>query len=338
MDISGRKKDHVRITAEGLAGYKTKTGFEDWYFRHNSLPEVSYDEIDITGSLLGRNFSFPLFISSMTGGYTGAVTVNELIARLATKYNIPMGVGSQRAMLENISLIESFSIARKYGPDAFIAANIGGAQLIGSLQDSHLRRLVDSINADAIIVHLNPLQELMQPEGDRNFRGILAGIADLVRISEAPVIVKETGAGIDLVNAQKLFDIGVAVVDIAGAGGTSWAKVENSRYDAVISKLGFNEWGIPTAKCLNEIRDGGIPSQKIIASGGIRCGQDMVKAICLGAGFCASAQPIIQELVINGFDSACKLIETWKEEFKTTMCLLGCNNTKELGMHCLIPL
>jgi isopentenyl-diphosphate Delta-isomerase len=337
MEISGRKKDHVRISAGGLAEYNTKTGFDAWFFRHNALPEISYNEIDTSCDLLGRTFSFPLFISSMTGGYSGATAVNELLAKLAELHDIPMGVGSQRAMLENDNLTQSFSVVRDTAPNAFIASNIGGAQLIGGLSENNIRKLIDSIRANAIIVHLNPLQELMQPEGDRDFRGILTGIEQLVSCSEIPVIVKETGAGIDFRNAKRLLDIGVAVIDIAGAGGTSWAKVENNRYEAPGSKLRFSEWGIPTSHCLIELSKGGISANRIIASGGIRNGLDMSKALCLGAGFCASAQPIISELINNGFDAASELILCWKEELRTTMLLLGCKTIQELDIQCLIP-
>jgi isopentenyl-diphosphate delta-isomerase len=336
MEISGRKKDHVRISADGLADYTIKTGFDRWYFRHNALPEISFDDVDIRGSLLGRTFSFPLFISSMTGGYAGATAVNEHLAKLAALHDIPMGVGSQRAMLENESLTRSFSVVRDHAPDAFIAANIGGAQLIGGLEDIQINKLTESIRANAIIVHLNPLQELMQPEGDRNFRGILAGLTELVKAVDLPVIVKETGAGIDLISAKKLMDAGVSVIDIAGSGGTSWASVENQRYKAGNSKLLFNDWGIPTSRCLIELNEAGISSEQIIASGGIRSGLDIAKALCLGAGFCAIAQPIIREIVNNGFVAANELILSWKYELKTTMCLLGCKTVQELGPHCLI--
>ena len=175
------------------------------------------------------------------------------IAEFCETNNLPFGVGSQRAMLEDKSLIKTFSVVREKAPHAFICANIGGTQLIGGLSKDKIMMLTSSIEADAIIVHLNPLQELMQPEGDTSFKGILHGIEQLVNDSSVPIIVKETGAGISKYVAKKLLNIGVKVLDIAGSGGTSWAKVENYRISNKTSKHAFDNWGIPTVECLKQI-------------------------------------------------------------------------------------
>src|SRR5699024_3289314 len=233
--------------------YRQSTGFERYQFIHNALPEVNFNQLNTEASFLGRNFSFPLFISSMTGGYSQAGQVNGVIADFCEAYNLPFGVGSQRVMLENEEEISSFSVVRKKAPSAFIASNIGGAQLIGGLSKKNIKSLIESIEADAIIVHLNPLQELMQQEGDRNFKGIEAGINQLISDVSLPIIVKETGAGISQQVGKRLLEAGVSVIDISGAGGTSWAKVENKRKEADPENA-FDNWGNPTLKCLHEVQ------------------------------------------------------------------------------------
>ncbi|MDZ7714931.1 MAG: type 2 isopentenyl-diphosphate Delta-isomerase [Balneolaceae bacterium] len=332
MSIKDRKKDHVDLTAGGDMQYQTPTGFEQYRFIHNALPEVNFDQVSTKAELLGRTFSFPLFISSMTGGYTDAGAVNSIIAEFCEKHNLPFGVGSQRIMLENPDTIESFSIVREKAPTAFVASNIGGAQLIGGISKQNLNLLIDSIKADAIIVHLNPLQELMQPEGDRNFKGIQNGIEQLVKDSPIPVIVKETGAGISKEVAYRLLNLGVSVIDTAGAGGTSWAKVENERAINQDPKEHFNDWGISTVRSLQGI----LQLRKdfeygVIASGGIRSSHDIAKSLCMGANFSASAQPVIQAIVKGGQEELEKMFQSWKKDLKIILTLLGCKNLVELN-------
>ncbi len=334
MTIQNRKKDHVDLCVQGDVGYRKSAGFEYYDFLHNALPEVSFDEIDTKASLLGRDFSFPLFISSMTGGYSGAVAVNEIIARFCEKENLPFGVGSQRAMLEAPEETESFSVVRKNAPNAFIAANIGGVQLAAGLTDDDLSRLTDSIEANAVIVHLNPLQELMQPEGDRDFRGILDGITSLCSRTSLPVIVKETGAGISEATARKLLDAGVKAIDVAGAGGTSWSRVENLR--AGTTDSGFDEWGIPTIECITNLHGLIKGKAALIASGGIKSSFDMAKAICLGAVFTASAGPVISAVVNEGEEGLQRLYSSWKKDFTTIMCLLGVREVSGLSPYHLV--
>jgi isopentenyl-diphosphate delta-isomerase len=336
MSIKQRKKDHVDLTVSGEVSYTQSTGFEDYRFRHNALPEVNAEDISTKCSLLGRSFAFPLFISSMTGGYTDAGAVNAVIAEFCQKENLPFGVGSQRVMLEYPEETESFSIVRKKAPDAFIAANIGGAQLAGGLPAPQVERLIESIEADAVIVHLNPLQELIQPEGDRNFEGIEEGIGQIVTDSSVPVVVKETGAGISGKVALRLLERGVSVIDVAGAGGTSWAKVENRRKDKSEKKSSFDDWGIPTVQCLNEVL--ALTDQhdfEVIASGGIRSSSDIVKALCLGAHFAAAAQPVIKAVVNDGYEGLHGLYHNWVKETKTILTLLGCRTADHTGPHLL---
>lgn len=331
MSIQQRKKDHVDLTVSGDMQYRQNTGFDRYRFKHNALPEINFGDVSTEAVLLGRTFSFPLFISSMTGGYTEAGAVNAIIAEFCEANNLPFGVGSQRIMLEDPEAVSSFSIVRKKAPTAFIASNIGGAQLIGGLPKEQVDTLIDSIEADAVIVHLNPLQELVQPEGDQNFKGVEAGIGQLVSDSPVPVVVKETGAGISGEVAERLLNLGVSVIDIAGAGGTSWAKVENKRNEAAKAEDIFDDWGLPALDCL--LQTSGLKSDhsfELIASGGIRTGTDIAKAFCLGADFAAAAQPVIKAVAEEGSEGLEKLVETWKHQVRITLTLLGCEQMEDL--------
>lgn len=331
-DIRQRKKDHVELTVTEGTQYSQSSGFDRFYFNHNALPEVDLGDVSTDANLLGRTFSFPLFISSMTGGYADAGPVNAIIAEFCELNNLPFGVGSQRAMLENRTLTKTFSIVREKAPSAFICSNIGGVQLVDGFSKDKIMMLTSSIEADAIIVHLNPLQELMQPEGDTHFKGVLKGIEQLVNESNVPVIAKETGAGISKYVAKRLLNIGVEVLDVAGAGGTSWAKVENYRSSNKAPNHNFDNWGIPTVECLNQISSlQWERSFGLIASGGIRSAHDIAKAICLGASFTASAQPIIKTISVGGLEALQELFNSWKRDLQIILTLLGCESISELN-------
>lgn len=332
MSIKDRKKDHVDLTTSEDMNYRIPTGFEQYYFAHNALPEINVEDVSTEVRLLDRIFSFPLFISSMTGGYTDSGAVNAIIATFCEEYNLPFGVGSQRVMLEEPETTSSFSIVRENAPNAFIASNIGGAQLVGGLSKEKLKLLIDTIEADAVIVHLNPLQELMQPEGDGNFKGIEEGIIKLCQDTSLPIIVKETGAGISAEVGKCLLDAGVDVIDVAGAGGTSWAKVENERASNKNPHNNFNDWGIPTLECVTQLA--ALKQEynfELIASGGIRSSHDIVKSFCLGADFAASAQPVIKAVVDNGYDGLEQLYQKWNNQLITILTLLGCKAPSELA-------
>lgn len=332
MGIHERKKEHVRITTEESVNYDRVTGFDRFYFRHKALPELDLESVNTEARLLDRTFAFPLFISSMTGGHVEAGSVNAIIAALCEKYDLPFGVGSQRILLEDSGTEESFNVVRKEAPNAFIASNIGGAQLIDGLDKKAMNRLIDSIEADAVIVHLNPLQELMQPEGDRNFEGIADGIESLARQAPVPILVKETGAGINGQVARRLIRRGVAAIDVAGAGGTSWAKVENRRSSREEPDFDFDNWGIPTIQCLREVNALEQRSQiDLIASGGIRSSFDIAKALCLGADFAAAATPIIQAISAGGYDRLEQLYAKWVRQCRHILLLLGCASIDELS-------
>lgn len=332
MSIQGRKRDHIELCTSGDVRYRKHSGFERYDFRHNALPEVNLNDVSTEASLLGRTFSFPLFISSMTGGYSEAGSINSMIARFCEKANLPFGVGSQRVMLEDPLAIDSFSVVRDLAPNAFIAANIGGCQLIDSPARTSIDLLIDSVQADAIIVHLNPLQELIQEEGDRNFAGIEEGISRLITQTDVPVIVKETGAGISGEVAKRLLAIGVQVIDIAGSGGTSWARVEHLRQNDSGQHGFFDEWGIPTVDCLNEITElRGSYRFGLIASGGIRTPFDIMKAVALGADFTAMAQPVLKALQQGGVARLESEFSSWMESSRKVLTLLGCRSLREIG-------
>lgn len=338
MSIQQRKKDHVDLTVNSDVFYRKSTGLERYDFNHDALPEISPDKVDTSFTLFGRSFSFPLFISSMTGGYTDAGAVNAIIAKVCEELNLPFGVGSQRAMLEDESQTESFSVVREHAPTAFIAANIGGAQLIGGMEEEDMDRLIQSIRADAVIIHLNPLQELMQPEGDHDFEGILSGITQFVTSCDLPVIVKETGAGITGSVARRLLSVGVEAIDVAGAGGTSWARVENLRERQTQPRHLFDDWGVPTAECIRQVHELKDAFRfDLIASGGIRTSIDMAKTLALGADCTASAQPVIKAIVDGGEEGLKELLTTWMDEMKVILTLLGCQSVKELNRNHLRP-
>jgi isopentenyl-diphosphate delta-isomerase len=331
MSIQERKKDHVDLSINQDVNYRKSTGFDEYDFVHNALPEINSDEVEVSAFLLERSFSFPLFISSMTGGYSEAGAVNTVIAEFCENENLPFGVGSQRVMLEDPEQEKSFSVVRSHAPSAFIAANIGGAQLIGGLTNKKVRRLIDSIEANAVIVHLNPLQELMQQEGDRDFQGVEKGIEGLVKNVECPVIVKETGAGISKAVARRLLDAGVSVIDVAGAGGTSWSRVENLRSNQTEPLHEFDDWGTPTVECIHQIEPlKNEYSFELIASGGIRSSFDIVKGMALGADFTASAQPVIKAIMDGGYDALDLLYKNWRKQVIYILTLLGCSTFGEL--------
>lgn len=321
MDIRDRKHDHIELTVDGRSAYAVPTGFERIRLVHNALPELSYDGVSTAASLLGRRFRLPVLISSMTGGTARAAGLNEILARFCADNDLPMGLGSQRAMLEKPELEASFAIARQVAPDLFLAANIGGQELTKGWTTDHTRRLIGSVRADAVIVHLNPLQELVQPEGDRDFRGIADGIARLVDDAGVPVVVKETGAGISGAVGLRLADLGVRAVDVAGAGGTSWGKVEAFRRPDGDHR--FDDWGIPTVDCIQQNAPLTRRGVELIASGGIRTAEDIAKALALGATFTGIAQPVMAAAVQGGREALDTWLATLERHLRMVLVLTG---------------
>ncbi|BDA68547.1 hypothetical protein RIVM261_020160 [Rivularia sp. IAM M-261] len=291
-----RKADHIRICLEEDVQFRqTTNGFEKYRFTHCCLPEIDCDEINLSQTFLGKTLNAPLLISSMTGGTEQAGIINFRLAQVAQDYKIAMGVGSQRVAVEKPQVIDTFAI-RKHAPDALLFANLGAVQLNYKYGLDQCLQIVDMLEADALILHLNPLQECIQPRGDKNFKGLLDKINILCSKLTVPVIAKEVGNGISQQMAQKLIAAGVKVIDVAGAGGTSWAKVEGERAETVLQRrLGrtFADWGLPTAECISSIRAVD-PHISLIASGGLRDGLDVAKAIALGANIAGLAMPFLR--------------------------------------------
>jgi isopentenyl-diphosphate Delta-isomerase len=328
--IKQRKRDGIEIPLNNDVQAKTTSTYLEYVkLIHNALPELDYDEIDISTTFLKRKFSAPLIIDSMTGGAPEAARINGRLGELAEKYGFAMGLGSQRAGLESKELAETYSIARKNAPSAFLIANIGGAQLAKGLTIDNIKKIIDMIQADALIIHLNPLQELIQPEGEPKYKGVFSKISEISGALDVPVIVKEVGAGISKEVAVKLEVAGVSAINVAGAGGTSWAGVEKLRAEASNNDLKihlgeiFWDWGIPTATSLIEVKK--TVKVPIIASGGLRNGMEMAKCIVLGASMCAMAYPFLLKAA-ESKEELFNFADTVIAELKSTMFLIGTMN------------
>ncbi|MBC7823051.1 MAG: type 2 isopentenyl-diphosphate Delta-isomerase [Candidatus Parcubacteria bacterium] len=295
-DTQIRKADHLRICLDEQVQCRDVTnGLEHYRFVHNCLPDLDRDDINLSTSFLGKKLGAPILISSMTGGTEIAKQINQRLATIAQHYKLAMGVGSQRVAVENPQVADTFAM-RAIAPDAVLFANLGAVQLNYRYGIDECLRVIEQLEADALILHLNPLQECVQTKGDTNFRGLLEKIAGLCDKLSVPVIVKEVGNGISAPIAQKLIAAGVAAIDVAGAGGTSWAKVESERAtDDKQRRLGatFADWGIPTAECIVAVRSIS-PDVPLIASGGLRNGLEIAKTIALGADLAGLAFPFLQ--------------------------------------------
>lgn len=319
-NIQSRKADHIRICLDDVVQCKVaSSGLERYRFHHSCLPELDYDEISLETSFLGYGLGAPLLISSMTGGTELAKIINKRLAVVAQQFGLAMGVGSQRVAIEKPEIADTFAV-RQSAPDAFLMANLGAVQLNYGYGIDQCRRVVDALEANALILHLNPLQECVQSHGDRNFKGLFRKIESLCQQLTVPVVVKEVGNGISGAIAQRLLEVGVSAIDVAGTGGTSWAKVEGERaLDAQQRRLGetFAEWGLPTADCVKEVR-AIAPTVPLIASGGLRTGLDVAKAIALGADLGGMAYPFLS--AAHESDQALQqLVESILAELKTVL-------------------
>ncbi len=332
--IMERKEDHIKICLDDpVQARKVKTLFSDVHLMSSALPEIDFDDIDTSVKFLGHKFSAPIMVGAMTGGAELARKINGNIAEAAQDLGIGMAVGSQRAGLYDKVLAETYSVARKVASDIFIGANIGGAQISEGFSVKDARKLVDMLDADALYVHLNPAQEIVQPEGEPTYTNVLSGIKKFVDGVGKPVIVKEVGFGIDPDAARKLEKIGVSAIETAGMGGTSYSAVEYYRARDMKMKMKermgllFWDWGIPSAASLYLVKKAvKIP---IVSSGGLRSGLDVAKSIAMGASLAASALPFLRPATI----SADKVRETMEEfiyGLKCAMFLCGCKNISEL--------
>ncbi len=331
MGITDRKKDHIRIVLENTSVQRGSNWLEYVHIIPRAVSDINVDEVDITATFLSKRFSAPILIEGMTGGTDEASKINATLAEAAERARIPMGVGSQRAGISKPELRYTFRAARDAGPDVFLIANIGAAQLA-----QHGVQLaweaVKMIDANAIAVHVNTLQEIIQPEGDRRFQGLLTQIRRLCQEIGIPVIVKEVGCGISFEDAVILRELGVSAVDVAGRGGTSWVEIERmraveaGRIDRAQLAEVFQDWGIPTAASVLEVSH--VEGLEIVGSGGIRNGLEIAKLLLLGANMGGMAMPFLKAAV-QGVEEVENLIKRIKEELKATLALVGASNIAE---------
>ncbi|MEB3284652.1 MAG: type 2 isopentenyl-diphosphate Delta-isomerase [Candidatus Sericytochromatia bacterium] len=324
-DISQRKLDHIAISLEQDVNMRlNRTGFERFRFKHQALPELCPEDINLETTFLGHHLAAPILISSMTGGPARGETINANLARAAQKAGTALALGSQRIIFERPETLSSFQTARANAPDALIFANVGAVQLNYHLTVTQCIEAVECVGANGLFLHLNPLQEMIQPEGDTDFRGLLAKIKTLTAAVNFPVLVKEVGCGISAHTAYQLAQAGVQAVDVSGAGGTSWAKIEAARaHDPAQRTLGavFAEWGIPTVDALIECR-AAMPHLPLIASGGVRTGLEAAKALALGADLVGFAMPFLGPATRSSEETEAAVKQVLLE-LRTTMFLLG---------------
>lgn len=333
---SDRKKDHINLCLTDKVSFKKKTsGFENYDFIHNAITGTDISKISFRSELFGKKIALPFLISCMTGGTAEAGNINLKLAEAAEELKIAVGVGSQRQALENKSYHSTYKIIRKNAPSVPVLGNIGAAQVL-TVDTDRILFLRDLVDADAMVIHFNPLQELIQKNGEPLFAGVLNKLEMLVKKINVPVIAKEVGAGISAEAAAKLLDCGVMGIDTAGAGGTSWSGVEILRNKNNEDDFLW-DWGIPTSYCIKEI----YKLKKnynfiLIGSGGINSGVEMAKAFALGSDIAASARKILIELHNNGRGGVVNLINSWFDQLKKIMYLTGAENLFQLRENKLI--
>jgi isopentenyl-diphosphate delta-isomerase len=334
MSIVKRKQRHIRVSLEKNVDSETPTGFGDVSLIHRAAPEIDLRDVDVSTKLFGRQLSAPLIISAITGGTEEAERINRILAKVAQKHEIGIGVGSQRIAIEQPELERTFSIVREAAQDTLVIGNIGCPQISLGWGVKEARKAIEMVDADALAIHMNPLQEAVQVRGDTKYKGIVKKIKELTGSLEVPVIMKETGAGISYEDAARFEAVGVAGFEISGLGGTSWAAVEHhiaremgeERMECIGKALW--SWGIPTACSLVEVRTAS--KGKVIASGGLRNGLEVAKALTLGADAVGIAKPFLQKAV-EGEEALERYIEMIIDETKICMFLVGAQNLAEMS-------
>ncbi len=326
-----RKLRHLQIVTQDPATDRGKFYFDAIQLQHRALPELNLDEVDPSTGFLGKRLAFPLLISSMTGGDHALIRrINRNLACAAEECGVAMAVGSQRVLFSRPGSAASFNL-RRYAPTALLLANLGAVQLNHGFDAGTCRQAVAASGADGLCLHLNPLQEAVQPDGDTNFKGLAAKIGRVARQLDCPVIVKEVGAGVSLADARLLLRHGIRYIDVAGAGGTSWSRIEHhARAARGHGDLGlvFQDWGLPTPAALAALR----PLRgklTVVASGGIRSGIDMAKALILGAAVCGVAAPLLKP-AMESAERVAAVIRQLRREFVTAMFLLGARDVRAL--------
>ncbi|MEK5440279.1 MULTISPECIES: type 2 isopentenyl-diphosphate Delta-isomerase [unclassified Fredinandcohnia] len=329
--IEERKSQHIQITLnEKVTGDSISTGLEKLVFVHNALPEIDFDEISIKTTFLGFECQTPFLISSMTGGTGLAEAINRNLAIAAEERGWALALGSTRALLDSDGHASSFQV-REYAPSVPIIANLGAVQLNFGYGVEECRRIIEITDADMLVLHLNSIQEVIQDNGDTNFKGLLKKIEQLCKTLEVPIGVKEVGWGIDDQTARKLVDAGVAFIDVAGAGGTSWSQVEKFRSNDSIRRVAaeaFSEWGIPTVESIRMVR-GEIGERSLIASGGMQTGLDAAKVIALGADLVGFGRSILKEAT-QSVEDVVEVMKIREMELRMSMFGIGAAKIQEL--------
>lgn len=336
-EVKQRKIEHVSVALGQDVGVAQDATWSDIQFVHQALPEVDLDDIDTSAHFLGRKLSYPLFISSLTGGHPDVTTINRNLALAAERYGLALGVGSQRAGIVNVDVAASYAVTREVAPTVFLIANIGAPQLIQQARHAaftfeQVQEAIDMIGANALAIHMNSLQEAAQAEGDRKAVGVVMALKELAGKVAVPLIAKETGAGVCREQALLLRSCGVAAIDVGGAGGSSMPVMEaarsRARGDERAMKLGmlFRAWGIATPICVVEASVAGLP---LIATGGVRSGLDMARALALGATLVGMGFPFLKA-ASESYESVCELIESTVAELKVAMQLSGARSIEEL--------
>jgi isopentenyl-diphosphate delta-isomerase len=334
--IDQRKADHIKINLEKDVRSGLTTGLENYHFIHEALPELDLNRIDSSLSLFGKRLAVPILISSMTGGTADAEVINLRLAEAAQEVKIAMGVGSQRAAIEHPEQAKTFQV-RRVAPDILLFANLGAVQLNYGYGIDHCRRAVDMIEADALILHLNPLQEAVQDAGDTNFAGLVRKIEEVCKQIGVPVIAKEVGWGISERTAKLLSDCGVSAIDVAGAGGTSWSQVEMHRApDEFTRQLAatFVGWGIPTSDSILNVKRI-VPEMTVFASGGLRDGLDIAKCVALGATLGGMAGQFLKAAAVST-ENTVETMQLVKRQIEVTMFATGVGMLESLKVGKLL--
>lgn len=337
VSTENRKTEHIRINLEKDVQFpRLSTGLENYRFLHQALPELNLSEIDSTITLFGKTLSAPIVISSMTGGAEMAHKLNLNLAQAAQEHGVAMGLGSQRAAIEKPELAYSYQV-RKVAPDILLFANLGAVQLNYKYGISQCQQSVDMIEADALILHFNVLQEAVQPEGDTNFAGLLGKVEQICKNVSVPVIAKEVGWGFSEQNVRQLANVGVSAIDVAGSGGTSWSEVEYHRAPTAFHArvaASFADWGIPTANAI-QYATNGAPNLPVIASGGLRDGIDIAKCIALGAVAGGMAGPFLKA-ADHSVEAVDQLIRETTSQLRIAMLCSSAKNISQLQQTSLL--
>ena len=329
--IHSRKDEHLRICLDyPVRTQRPSTGLERYRFAHQALPELDLAQVDLGTTFLGKALRAPLFVSPMTGGAAAAAAINRRLASAAQALGIGMCVGSQRAALEDPKWADTYRV-REVAPDILLTANLGAVQLNAGYDVAHCERAVDMIEADALVLHLNPLQEALQPGGDTAFSGLLSRIERICRVLPVPVMVKEVGYGLSAHVARQLVEAGAAALDVAGAGGTSWSEVERQRaqtlqQDQVAAQ--FADWGIPTADAVRAVRQT-LPQLPLVASGGIETGTEAAKCIALGADLVGLAWPLLRP-ALRSEEAVREALEVIQQALRIAMFCVGAPGVEAL--------